>query len=148
MIRKVITSYDNFSAMIAIMIRIKFKPFPACRYAKTGNGGYTFGLHIIRRRGYCSTGLIPRISSSGSPSLRTNWSVASITTSTPSSTRLSDTTFVFSPLSSVSSSPAFILQDADGCQLVPVHVFRLERRVVFLVHFHVLILLGSTFVLL
>lgn len=106
MIRKVITSYDNFSAMIAIMIRIKFKPFPACRYAKTGNGGYTFGLHIIRRRGYCSTGLIPRISSSGSPSLRTNWSVASITTSTPSSTRLSDTTFVFSPLSSVSSSPA------------------------------------------
>lgn len=106
MIRKIITSYDNQSAMIAIMIRIKFKPFPACRYAKTGNGGYTFGLHIIRRRGYCSTGLIPRISSSGSPSLRTNWSVASITTSTPSSTRLSDTTFVFSPLSSVSSSPA------------------------------------------
>ena len=106
MIRKVIITRDNFSAMIAIMIRIKFKPFPACRYAKTGNGGYTFGLHIIRRRGYCSTGLIPRISSSGSPSLRTNWSVASITTSTPSSTRLSDTTFVFSPLSSVSSSPA------------------------------------------
>lgn len=106
MIRKIIITRDNFSAMIAIMIRIKFKPFPACRYAKTGNGGYTFGLHIIRRRGYCSTGLIPRISSSGSPSLRTNWSVASITTSTPSSTRLSDTTFVFSPLSSVSSSPA------------------------------------------
>ena len=106
MIREVIITRDNFSAMIAIMIRIKFKPFPACRYAKTGNGGYTFGLHIIRRRGYCSTGLIPRISSSGSPSLRTNWSVASITTSTPSSTRLSDTTFVFSPLSSVSSSPA------------------------------------------
>ena len=106
MIRKVIITRDNFSAMIAIMIRIRIKPFPACRYAKTGNGGYTFGLHIIRRRGYCSTGLIPRISSSGSPSLRTNWSVASITTSTPSSTRLSDTTFVFSPLSSVSSSPS------------------------------------------
>ena len=39
-----------------------------------------------------------------------------------------------------------VLQDADGGQLVPVHVFRLERRVVFLVHFHVLIFLDSTFV--
>ena len=48
---------------------------------------------------------MPRISSSGSPSLRTSWSVASITTSTPRSTRLSGITFVFSPLSSVSSSP-------------------------------------------
>ena len=56
--------------------------------------------------GICqATGLTPRISISASPSLRTSCRVASITTSTPSSTRLSDITLVFSPLRSVSSYP-------------------------------------------
>ena len=52
-----------------------------------------------------ATGLTPRISISAPSSLRTSCRVASITTSTPSSTRLSDITPVFSPLSNVSSSP-------------------------------------------
>lgn len=47
MIREVITSYDNFSAMIAIMIRIRIKPFPACRRAEGRETAVIHSVYIL-----------------------------------------------------------------------------------------------------
>ncbi len=95
-----------------------------------------------------ATGLTPRISISASPSLRTSCRVASITTSTPSSTRLSDITLVFSPGATCQVPRHFqlVLQDTNSREFFPVYVFRLEWRVVLLFTF-IFQLFDLTFIL-
>lgn len=129
--------------MIAIMIRIRIKPFPACRRTEGRETAVIHSVYIIIKVELLSHGLDAEDFEQRVTVLAYQLECGvhhHVHTEEHEAERHH---FCFlSPEQRVKFSRhlQLVLQDADACQLVPVHVLRLERRVVFLVHFHVLIL--------